>query len=286
MFRTDLLSGKKILITGGGSGLGLSFALRMAELGAQIVICGRREGVLAEAVEKIQAAGSPTAERYVCDIRDPAAVERMFDQIWESGPLTTLLNNAAGNFIARTETLSARAIDSILGIVLHGTFYCTTAAGRRWIAGGHPGTVLSIVSAAADTGRAFAAPSAAAKAGVQALMRSLAVEWGPHGIRTVSIAPGLFPTKGAWDRLFPEGAMGNPEEMEMPLRRVGQHIEIANLACYLVSQEAGFITGDTVNIDGGRTLMKGGSSGISGLFSWKDEEWEAHRRNATSAKAG
>lgn len=274
MFEPGLLKGKKILVTGGGSGLGKSFAARMAGLGAEIAICGRRAEVLEAAAGEFRAAGAAGVTTHVCDVRDAAAVEAMFDRIWEEGPLDGLINNAAGNFIARTETLSPRAIDSVLNIVLHGTFYCTVAAGRRWIAAKRPGTVLSIVSAAANAGRAFTVPSAAAKAGVLAVMKSLAVEWGPHGIRTVAVSPGLFPTKGAWGNLYPEGSKKTPEEMEVPLRRTGDHGEIANLVSYLMSDGAAYINGECITIDGGRDLQNGGGAGVIGLFDWTPERWD------------
>lgn len=274
MFVSDLLQGKKILVTGGGSGLGKSFAGRMSELGAEVVICGRRAEVLGATAAEITAATGGKVTTHICDVRDAAAVEAMFDDIWRDGPLDGLINNAAGNFIARTETLSARAVDSVLNIVLHGTFYCSIAAGKRWIAEGRPGTVMSIVSAAAHAGRAFTVPSAAAKAGVLAMMKSLAVEWGPHHIRTVSVAPGLFPTKGAWNNLYPEGSKAHAEEMEVPLRRTGDHLEIANLVSYLMSEGAAYINGECITIDGGRDLQNGGGAGVVGLFDWTPERWD------------
>jgi len=277
MFQPDLLKGKNILVTGGGSGLGKSFASQLASLGADIVICGRREAVLAETAAEIRAASGVSVDTYTCDVRDAAQVQDMFDRIWAKRPLTGLINNAAGNFIARTETLSPRAIDAVLDIVLHGTFYCTVEAGKRWIADKQPGTVLSIVSAAAYSGRAFTVPSASAKAGVLAIMKSLAVEWGPHGIRTVSVAPGLFPTKGAWENLYPSDSKITPEEMEVPLRRTGDHHEIANLISYLMSDCASYINGECITIDGGRDLQNGGGAGVMGLFDWTAERWEAFK---------
>lgn len=282
MFATGLLKGKKILVTGGGSGLGKSFGVRMAELGAEIVICGRRVEVLDATAREMREATGTRVTTHICDVRDAAAVEAMFDAIWQEGPLDGLINNAAGNFIARTETLSSRAIDSVLNIVLHGTFYCTVAAGKRWIAEKRPGTVLSVVSAAANAGRAFTVPSASAKAGVLAMMKSLAVEWGPHGIRTVAVSPGLFPTKGAWANLYPEGSKKTPEEMEVPLRRVGDHTEISNLVAYLMSDMASYINGECITIDGGRDLQNGGGAGVIDLFDWTPERWEAFRSGKTS----
>lgn len=280
MFAGDLLKGQKILITGGGSGLGKSFAARFAELGAEVVICGRRLEVLTEAADEIRAGGG-RASFHPCDIRDAAQVESMFDAIWAAGPITGLVNNAAGNFIARTETLSARAFDSILGIVLHGSAYCSIAAGRRWINAAQKGTILSIVSSAAWQGRPFTAPSAAAKAGVLALTRSLAVEWGPKGIRTLAVAPGLFPTQGAWDRLYPDQSQVEPQEMQVPLRRMGDHSEIANLIAFLMSNYSSYINGECINIDGGRSLQEGGGVGAKPLFEWSPAQWDTFKTRLT-----
>ncbi len=276
MFASDLHSGKKYLITGGGSGLGRSFAKRLAELGAEVVICGRRAEPLQATVKEFTDAGLRVTS-HVCDVRQSEQVETMFDAIWQEGPLTGLINNAAGNFIARTEYLSARAFDTVIDIVLRGTAYCSIAAGRRWIQGSQPGCILSIVSSAGSTGRPFTVPSASSKAGVITMMKSLAIEWGPKGIRTVSVAPGLFPTEGAWTRLFPDQSQAEPQEMQVALRRVGKHIEIANLVAYLMSDYASYITGECINIDGGRSLQDGGSVGVKNLFNWTSGQWDEFR---------
>lgn len=278
MFLPDLLRGKRILVTGGGTGLGRSVGARYAELGAELVICGRREEVLRTTAAEIGAETGRPVSWHVCDVRDPAAIEAMMDRIWQDGPLDALMNNAAGNFIARTETLSARAFDAVLGIVLHGTAYCTLAAGRRWIEAGRPGTILSVVTTAAFTGGPYTAPSAAAKAGVLALMRSLAVEWGPKRIRTAAVAPGLFPTPGAWERLYPAGARPEPQENGVPLRRMGEHLEMANLCAYLMSDQASYITGECVVIDGGRWMQGVGGNIARTLETWSDTEWERFRK--------
>jgi NAD(P)-dependent dehydrogenase (short-subunit alcohol dehydrogenase family) len=280
MFASGLLNGEKILVTGGGTGLGKTFAERFAELGAEVVICGRRIEVLTETTEMIRAKGS-RASFHQCDVRDAAQVEKMFDAIWTTGPLTGLLNNAAGNFIARTETLSARAFDSILNIVLHGSAYCSIAAGRRWIEASNKGTILSIVSSSAWQGRPFIVPSAAAKAGVLAMTKSLAIEWGPKGIRTVAVAPGLFPTQGAWDRLYPDQSQAEPQEMQIPLRRMGDHSEIANLVAYLMSNYSAYISGECINIDGGRSLQEGGGVGSKKLLEWSPAQWDAFKQRLT-----
>jgi NAD(P)-dependent dehydrogenase (short-subunit alcohol dehydrogenase family) len=274
MFVADLLAGKTILITGGGTGLGRSFALRLAELGA-----GWSSADAAPRCWKRRRRKSvPWRGRASPHVRDAASIETMFEAIWREGSLDALINNAAGNFIARTETLSPRAVDSILDIVLHGAFYCSIAVGQRWIAERRPGTLLSIVSAAANSGRAFTAPSASAKAGVIALMRNLAVAWGLHGIRALSVTPGLFPTKGAWDRLYPPGSSRTPKAMDVPSRRTGEHAEIADLIAYLLSDWAGYIDGDCITIDGGRDLLNGGGAGVMGLFDWSPEQWDSFKR--------
>ena len=211
MFRADLLKGKKALITGGGTGLGKSIAKRYAELGADVVICGRRTEVLEATAQELRQATGGNVSFVGCDVRSADAVEQMIDTVWADRPLDILINNAAANFIARTDKLSPRAIDAILNIVLHGSFYCTVAAGRRWIEAGRPGTVLSVATTPSFTGSAFTAPSAAAKAGIVAMTRSLAVEWGKKNIRLNAVAPGLFPTEGAWERLYPPGSQVEPQ---------------------------------------------------------------------------
>jgi NAD(P)-dependent dehydrogenase (short-subunit alcohol dehydrogenase family) len=278
MFRADLLSGKRILVTGGGTGLGKSFAQRYLELGAEIVICGRRSEVLEASAQELRAATGGVVSFVPCDIRSAEQVEAMMDEIWKSGPLDVLVNNAAANFIARTDKLSARAIDAVLNIVLHGTFYCTVACGRRWIEAARPGTVLSVATTPSFTGLAFTAPSAAAKAGIVAMTRSLAVEWGPKGIRLNAIAPGLFPTEGAWERLYPPGSQVESQEMGVPLRRFGKHIELSNLFAYLASDESGYVTGDLIVIDGGRWMQGVGGPTVRAMQGWTDEQWESMRK--------
>jgi NAD(P)-dependent dehydrogenase (short-subunit alcohol dehydrogenase family) len=272
MFQADLLGGKRVLVTGGGTGLGLSMARRFCELGAAPVICGRRPDVLEEAATALGG-----AETHVCDIRDAAAVDSMLDAIWQAGPLDGLVNNAAGNFIARTETLSPRAVDAVLGIVLHGTAYATLGCGRRWLDAGHRATVLSIVTTYAWTGSAYVVPSAMAKAGVLAMTRSLAVEWGGRGVRLNAIAPGPFPTPGAWERLVPKPEMADMIEKRNPLGRPGEHIELANLASYLMSDHSAYVNGDVVTIDGGEWLKGAGEFNFIGDM-MSNEDWDAIRR--------
>ena len=272
MFEKDLLKGKRALVTGGGTGLGKSIGRRYVELGARLVICGRRREKLEETRAEIESeTGGEVAIRQ-CDVRDADAVEAMMAEIWTTGPLDILVNNAAGNFIAQTQTLSPRAIDAVLGIVLHGTAYCSVACGRRWIEAGRKGVILSILTTSALYGGPFRVPSAMAKAGVASMTRSLAVEWGPKGIRSVAIAPGPFPTEGASSRLRPDDLDGFPEAGDIPLRRVGDHREIADLASYLVADQAGFINGEVVVIDGGKTLQ-----GVYGAAVREMQDWDAAR---------
>lgn len=272
MFVPDLLKSKRILITGGGSGLGKSMARRFLELGAEVVICGRRADVLAATASELAEAtgGRMTWKRL--DVRDPDAVERVTGEIWADGPLDVLVNNAAGNFIARTEDLSHRAVDAVVGIVLHGSAYMTLACGKRWIAEKRPGNVLSIVTTYAWTGSAYVVPSAMGKAGVLAMTRSLAVEWGPKGIRLNAIAPGAFPTEGAWSRLLPRADMAAVYEKRNPLGRTGRHEELADLAAYLVSDKSGFMNGEAVTIDGGAWLAGAGQFSFASMLT--DADWE------------
>ncbi len=272
MFEPGLLNGKRILITGGGSGLGAAMGRRFAELGADLVICGRRRGNLDETATMLRQDTGARVTIFPCDIRDASAVEAMMDAIWREGALDVLVNNAAATFIAQTERLSARAADAILGPTLHGALYCTIAAGKRWIDAGARGVVLSILSTSTLTGRAFTVPSAMAKSGLLAMTRSLAVEWGPKGIRTVAIAPGPFPTVGA----HPDGRAADGPASRNPLGRVGEHQELADLASFLVSDRAGYINGEMVTIDGGAHLR---TSGTEDLLGWTEAQWDAHRQS-------
>jgi NAD(P)-dependent dehydrogenase (short-subunit alcohol dehydrogenase family) len=274
MFEKGLLTKKRILVTGGGSGLGAAMSRRFAELGADLVICGRRFDVLQATAAKIRDDLGGKIDAIRCDIREGADVEAMMEAIWRHAPLDVLVNNAGATFIARTERLSFRAADAILAPTLHGTMYCTLAAGRRWIEASHHGVVLSILSTSTITGRAFTVPSAMAKSAVLAMTKSLAVEWGPKGIRTVAIAPGAFPTAGATGQLRPEGREQN-WALRNPLLRFGEHRELADLASFLVSDSAGYINGEMVVQDGGAHLR---SSGAEDLLDWSEAQWESHRR--------
>jgi len=274
MFETDLLAGKRILITGGGTGLGLAIGRRYLELGAALAICGRREPVLADAAAQLTRETGGKVSVHPCDIRDPAAIDAMLEAIWQDGPLDGLVNNAAGNFIARTEELSPRAVDAVLNIVLHGTVYVTLACGKRWLAAGRAATVLSIVTTYAWTGSAYVVPSAMAKAGVLAMTRSLAVEWGGRGIRFNAVAPGPFPTEGAWQRLVPKPELAAVFESRNPLKRAGRHRELADLAAYLMADGSAYVNGDCVTIDGGAWLEGAGQFSFVGEL-MSDADWQA-----------
>ncbi|CAN7658505.1 SDR family oxidoreductase [Bradyrhizobium sp. LjRoot220] len=273
MFEKGLLAGKRILITGGGSGLGAAMGRRFIELGAELVICGRRLQLLDATAAQMRGELGGKVSVIGCDIRDGAAVDAMMDQVWREAPIDVLVNNAAATFLAQTEHLSFRAADAILGPTLHGTMYCTLAAGKRWIEGNHEGVVLSILSTSTITGRAFTVPSAMAKSAVLAMTRSLAVEWGPKGVRTVAIAPGAFPTPGASGQLRPEGRDEGWAQRN-PLGRAGEHGELANLASFLISDQAGYINGEMVVQDGGAHLR---SSGAEDLLQWTDAQWQKQR---------
>jgi NAD(P)-dependent dehydrogenase (short-subunit alcohol dehydrogenase family) len=236
-----------------------------AQLGASVAICGRTEAKLQAALPQLAAHGP--ARYYVCDVRDYDAVAQMLDRIYtDLGPLTDVVNNAAGNFLSASEDLSPGGFRAVVDIVLHGAFNCTTLAGKRWIAEGRKGNVLNIVTTYTETGCAFVLPSACAKAGVYALTTSLAFEWGPYGIRVNAIAPGPFPTEGAWSRLVPNDDFAQQMATRTPLGRPGQGPELANLAAFLLSDLAAFITGECVTIDGGERLQGAQFNAIANLM--------------------
>jgi len=264
MFTNDLLKQKRILITGGGTGIGRAMAERFLQLGAAVFICGRRAEVIDRTINELRADSNVSVEGFVCDVREHDAVEAMIDKVWDTGPLDVLVNNAAGNFLAKTEELSPRAFDAVLGIVLNGTINMTMACGRRWLQGKHRAVVLNIATTYAETGSAFVVPSAVAKAGVLSLTRSLAVEWGGRGIRFVAIAPGAIRTEGAFSRLLPVPAMEKALLDHNPLHRLGTLEEIANLGAFLVSDQAGYINGEMVYMDGGEMLAGASSFSLLG----------------------
>jgi NAD(P)-dependent dehydrogenase (short-subunit alcohol dehydrogenase family) len=273
MFQTGLLKDRAIAITGGGTGLGRAMALRLADLGAGVLLVGRRQGPLEETAAEIRKRGGRAAWA-TADVRDFAAVEQAFDLGGtELGSLDSLINNAAGNFLARTENLSPNAFAAVVGIVLQGSFHCTLALGRRWISERRPGHVLNILTTYAASGSPYVVPSASAKAGVLALTRSLSVEWARYRIRVNAIAPGPFPTEGAWSRLVPSAVAEQAWLQQHPMRRFGRQEELADLAAFLLSDHAQYINGECVTIDGGMSAC--GSGGFSHLLGAPDEFWES-----------
>lgn len=275
MFEKGLLGGKRVLITGGGSGLGAAMGRRFLDLGAELVICGRRRELLEKTAAEMRQETGGRISVHPCDIRNGAEVDAMMEAAFGEAPLDVLVNNAAATFIAQTEQLSFRAADAILAPTLHGAMYCTLAAGKRWIESGHKGVVLSILSTSTITGRAFTVPSAMAKSALLAMTRSLAVEWGPKGVRLVAIAPGAFPTEGATGQLRPEGR--DPSwAARNPLGRVGRHSELCDLASFLISDAAAYINGEMVVVDGGAHLR---SSGAEDLLQWTEAQWKELRQS-------
>jgi NAD(P)-dependent dehydrogenase (short-subunit alcohol dehydrogenase family) len=277
MFQPGLFKGKRILVTGGGTGLGREMVEKYLELGADLYICGRRKDVLDETAKQLMDKRGGSVKTHAIDIRDAEAVDKMAQWIWDDGgPLTGLVNNAAGNFISRTEDLSHRGFDAIANIVFHGTFYVTQAVGKRWIKGGDKGSVISIVVTWVWTGSPFVVPSAMSKAGIHAMTQSLAVEWGRHGIRLNAIAPGIFPTEGATKRLNP-GKDANSRDISEanPMRRHGKMPELQNLATFLMADGCEYLTGQTIAIDGAGWQSNGGS--FSEYLKWGDAEWSEAR---------
>lgn len=272
-FREDLMAGKRVLITGGGTGLGKAVARRMAKLGARIVICGRREEILQKTSLELREESGADVLPIRCDIRESTQIEAMMDAIWRSGALDVLINNASANFLSRTETLSARAFDAITRVALNGNAYCVLSAGRRWIAENRRGVILNVLTAGANNGRAFTVALTMAKAAMLAMTKSLAVEWGPKGIRSVAVAPGLFPTPGAWQQLYPKNRDKSTDLIRsIPVGRFGEHEEFADLCVFLSSDAASYINGDMISIDGGRAIK---GMDVDDLFSWSEEQWES-----------
>lgn len=290
MLRDDALSGKTILVTGGGTGLGRAMSTYFLKLGANVVITSRKIDVLLKTAAEMEQEAAPSNKggakvlAVQCDVRKPEEVDEVLRKTIETfGQVHGLLNNAAGNFISPTERLSANAFSTIIDIVLKGTANCTMAIGKHWIKEKQAGTILNIVTTYAFTGSGYVVPSACAKGGVLAMTRSLAAEWGKYGIRNNAIAPGPFPTKGAWDRLLP-GDMAKKFDFKnrVPLKRVGEHQELANLAAFMMSDFSGYINGEVITIDGGEWLQ--GAGQFNGLEAITPEMWDMLEMMTRSAK--
>ncbi|SFE76001.1 SDR family oxidoreductase [Thermoflexibacter ruber] len=284
MLKDNALKDKVILVTGGGTGLGRSMSRYFLQLGAKVVIASRKLDVLEQTAKELAEETGGEVLPLECDVRDYLKVEKTLQAILEKwGKIDVLVNNAAGNFISPTERLSAKAFDTIIGIVLQGTYNFTLAIGKHWIEQKQKGTILNIVTTYAWTGSAYVVPSACAKAGVLALTRSLAVEWAKYGIRSNAIAPGPFPTKGAWDRLFPENLREMMKiEKKIPVGRVGEHQELANLAAYLVSDFSAYVNGEVITIDGGEWLKGAGEFNYLDMLT--PEMWEMAEKMVRSAR--
>lgn len=284
MLKDDALKGKTIVVTGGGTGLGKAMGTYFLKLGANLVITSRKLEVLQKTADEMATETGGQVLAVQCDVRDNAQVENVLTETnAKFGRVDVLVNNAAGNFISPTERLSANAFSSIIDIVLKGTVNCTLAFGKHWIKEKQPASVLNIITTYAFTGSAYVVPSACAKGGVLALTRSLAVEWGKYGIRTNAIAPGPFPTKGAWDRLLP-GDLAEKFDFKnrVPLKRVGDHQELANLAAFLVSDFSNYINGEVITIDGGEWLQ--GAGQMNGLEAIPNEMWDMLEQMTRGAK--
>ena len=282
MFKNGILKDKRILVTGGGTGLGEVMAEAYAQLGATVYICGRRMQVLEETAKRISDATGSTVKGVACDIRVAEAVDDMMAQIWgDGGALTGLVNNAAGNFISRTKDLSPRGFNAIADIVFRGSFYVTLACGKRWIEEKKKASVISILTTWIWNGGPFTVPSAMSKAGLNIMTKSLATEWGPHGIRLNAIAPGPFPTKGAWDRLSPQSSNRGESRSAIPMGRNGEMPELANLAVFLMADGCDYLTGQTIAIDGAMHLASGGN--FAALSQLSDTDWDRIRSEIRGA---
>ena len=274
MFKDDLLKGKRILVTGGGTGLGKEMASHYAQHGAELYICGRRENALKETSDQLKSEYGVDVHYESLDIRASEDVDDFIQRIFDDGPLDGLVNNAAGNFISPTKDLSHKGFDAIANIVFHGTFYMTHSVGKRWIEAQHKGSIISILTTWVWTGSPYVVPSAMSKSGINAMTQSLAAEWGKYNIKVNAIAPGPFPTKGAWERLNPKGddesSMGS-----IPLGRVSEMNELQNLATFLMVDGCDYLTGQTIAIDGAQYITGGGT--FSGLDKLSEEDWEQMR---------
>ena len=275
MFKPDLFKGHRILVTGGGTGLGREMAGHLLSLGAAIYICGRRKSVLDTTADELMEKHGGIVKTFALDLRDAAAVNEQIEAVWQDGALTGLVNNAAGNFISRTEDLSPRGFDAVANTVMHGTFYVTHAVGKRWIADGNPGSVVSIVTSWVRTGSPFVVPSAMAKGAIDVMTKSLAVEWGRYGIRLNAIAPGIFPTEGATARLRPAQNPHLKEISENPMHRLGKMNELTNLVSFLLADGCQWLTGETIAIDGAYHLAQ--VAYFTHYMDWNDDQWKEAR---------
>ncbi|HXH46603.1 MAG TPA: SDR family oxidoreductase [Bradyrhizobium sp.] len=277
MFKENLLAGRRILVTGGGTGLGKSMATRFLQLGAEVHICGRRKIVCDETAAELMAEYGGRVISHGVDIRNALAVEEMVETIFRDGPLTDLINNAAGNFISRTEELSPRGFDAVANIVMHGTFYVTHAVGKRWIASKQPGNVVSITTTWVRNGSPYVVPSAMSKSAIHAMTMSLATEWGRYGIRLNTIAPGEIPTEGMSKRIKPGDEAGARTKAMNPMGRVGTMEEMQNVAVFLISGGCNWISGETIAMDGAQALAMGGN--FYQLRDWSDDDWKTARES-------
>ena len=280
MFNDQLLAGRRILVTGGGTGLGKAMATRFLQLGAEVHICGRRKAVCDETATELMGEYGGRVVSHGVDIRNSMAVDEMIEAIWTGGALTDLINNAAGNFVSRTQDLSPRGFDAVANIVMHGTFYVTHAVGRRWIAAKQRGNVVSITVTWVRNGSPFVVPSAMSKSAIHAMTMSLAMEWGRYGIRLNTIAPGEIPTEGMSKRLNPNDEPGARTIARNPMGRVGKMEELQNLAVFLISGGCDWINGETIAMDGAQALATGGN--FYELREWSDADWQRARDSITA----
>lgn len=285
-FRPDVLAGKRILVTGGGTGLGKELSRTFVSQGAQVHICGRREAVLQATVDELRAVAAQggTIEHHICDVRDPAQIDAMVERIWAGGPLTGLVNNAAANFISPSIEISPRGFEAVRSTVMDGALHATLACGRRWIAQGLPGSVVSMLVTWVWTGSAYVLPSVMSKTAVHAMTMSLAVEWGRHNIRVNAVAPGPFPTESAWEKLapIPKANVGAASSDEVPMGRFGRMHELCNVLTFLQSDGCEYLTGQNIAIDGGHHLAA--PSTFAALGRLTPEDW-AEAKASVRAKA-
>lgn len=285
IFAAEALTGKAVLVTGGGGGLGREIATALSTLGATVHICGRRQSMLDDTAGEIAAKTGSPVHAHVCDVRDADSVDEMIEGAWKTGPLTGLVNNAAANFVTPTKDLSARGFRAVTSTVMDGSFHATLSCGKRWIRDGIAGSVVSMLTSWVWTGSAFVVPSAMAKAAIHAMTMSLAVEWGPYGIRLNATAPGPFPTEGAWEKLnpIPDTQSSATNFDTVPMRRFGNMPELTNLVAFLLSDACPYLTGQTIALDGGQHLAGPGT--FADLTNLTPEQWKAAREAIAASVA-